>query len=128
MAGRIPREFIQQLLSRIEIVDLIDSRVPLKKKSGANYFACCPFHDEKSASFSVSQTKQFYYCFGCGAHGNAIDFVMQYDRFSFPEAVEALAKQIGLTVPHSKNTEKSTSLQHLFAAVEKIAGFYHTQL
>src|SRR5436853_2037440 len=99
MPKHIPREFIQQLLDRVEIIDLIDSRVPLKKKSSNNYFACCPFHTEKSPSFSASQKKQFFHCFGCGAHGNAIDFVMQYDRLEFPEAIELLAKQIGLEIP-----------------------------
>src|SRR5579872_7515194 len=99
MANRIPREFIQLLLSRIELVDLIDSKVPLRKKSSNNYFACCPFHNEKSPSFSVSQNKQFYYCFGCGAHGNALDFLMQFDHLTFPEAVDTLAKQAGMEIP-----------------------------
>jgi DNA primase len=130
MSNLIPREFIQQLLDRIEIVDLIDGRVPLKKKSGNNYFACCPFHTEKSASFSVSQAKQFFYCFGCGASGNAIDFLLKYDRLSFPEAVEALAKQIGMEVPRSgfhspEKTIKQTSLHDL---LEKISQFYQSQL
>src|SRR5579885_3168760 len=115
MTTQIPREFIRQLLDRVEIVDLIDGRLPLKKKSGSNYFACCPFHAEKSASFSVSQSKQFYYCFGCGAHGNAIDFLMQYERLSFPEAIETLAKQLGMNIPHSKTQEKMLSLKHLYA-------------
>lgn len=128
MAEHIPKEFLELLLSRTELVGLVDSRVPLRKKTGANFFACCPFHDEKSASFSVSQTKQFYYCFGCGAHGNAIDFVMNFDRLNFPEAVEALARQLGLTVPHSKTHEKTSSLQHLYAVLEKTAEFYHAQL
>ena len=75
----IPQQFIQELLDRIDIVDLIDSRVPLKK-AGTNYKACCPFHGEKTPSFTVSQDKQFYHCFGCGVHGNAIGFVMEYDR------------------------------------------------
>src|SRR6478736_6105402 len=99
MSGTIPRDFIDQLLNRVELVDLIDSRVTLRKKSGSNYFACCPFHNEKSPSFSVSQSKQFYYCFGCGAHGNAIDFLMQSDHMSFPEAIEALARHAGMEVP-----------------------------
>jgi len=128
MSGHIPKEFLEQLLQRTDLVGLIDGRVPLRKKSANNYFACCPFHSEKSASFSVSHTKQFYYCFGCGAHGNAIDFMMNYDRLSFPEAVENLAKLIGLAVPHSKNQDKGPSLQHLYALLEKIAQFYNTQL
>lgn len=129
MANHIPREFIQQLLSRIEIVDLIDSRVPLQKKSNNNYFACCPFHSEKSASFSVSQNKQFYYCFGCGAHGNALDFLLQFDRLEFPEAVELLAKQAGMEVPRTSRTyEKPAVSPNLYDLLEKIAHYYQQQL
>src|SRR5471030_3313324 len=115
MTDHIPRDFIDQLLNRVDIVDLIDSRITLRKKSGNNFFACCPFHTEKSASFSVSQAKQFYHCFGCGAHGNAIDFLMQFDHLSFPESIEALAKQVGLEVPRtSHSTEKSVSQEPLY--------------
>jgi DNA primase len=128
MAEHIPKEFLELLLQRIDLVSLVDARVPLRKKTGSNYFTCCPFHNEKTASFSVSQAKQFYYCFGCGAHGNAIDFLMNYDRLPFPEAVETLAKHIGLSVPHSKTQDKSNSLQQLYAVVEKAAAFYNTQL
>src|SRR5687768_2189890 len=103
MNEQIPREFIDTLLHRIDIVDLVDNRITLKKKSNNNFFACCPFHNEKSPSFSVSQPKQFYYCFGCGAHGNAIDFLMQYDRVTFPEAIELLAQQAGLEIPRKQN-------------------------
>ncbi len=98
MAGKIPQTFIDDLLDRLDIVDVIDRRVKLKK-SGRNYTACCPFHEEKTPSFSVSQEKQFYYCFGCGAGGNAIGFLMEYDRLGFPQAVETLADSIGLEVP-----------------------------
>ncbi len=126
---RIPRDFIQLVLNRTEIVDLIDGRVPLRKKSGNNFFACCPFHNEKSPSFSVSQNKQFYYCFGCGAHGNAIDFLMQYDRLEFPEAVESLAKQLGLEIPRElHSTEKTVSHQTLYELLDNITKFYQTQL
>ena len=86
----IPSEFIDELLAKIDIVDIIDEHVPLKK-GGANYMACCPFHKEKSASFSVSPHKQFYHCFGCGAHGSAIGFIMEYQGLSFTEAVQYLA-------------------------------------
>ncbi|MBY5923408.1 DNA primase [Ferrimonas balearica] len=102
MAGRIPRDFIDQLLSRLDIVELIDGRVKLKK-AGKNYHACCPFHNEKTPSFTVSQDKQFYHCFGCGAHGNAIDFVMEYDRLEFVDAIEELAGQMGLEVPRESS-------------------------
>lgn len=129
MSGTIPRDFIEQLLARVEIVDLIDGRVTLRKKSGNNYFACCPFHNEKSPSFSVSQTKQFYYCFGCGAHGNAIDFLMQYDRLEFPEAIETLANQVGMVIPReSRPTEKVASHQTLYELLDNAMKFYQAQL
>jgi DNA primase len=98
MAGRIPDTFIDELLARVDIVQVIDARVPLKKK-GREYAACCPFHAEKTPSFYVSPRKQFYHCFGCGAHGTAIGFLMEYERLSFPEAVETLAESVGLQVP-----------------------------
>jgi len=128
MAEHIPKEFLELVLQRTDLVNLVDTRIPLRKKTGSNFFACCPFHNEKSASFSVSQTKQFYYCFGCGAHGNAIDFLMNHDRLNFPEAVETLARQLGLAVPHSKSQEKTLSLQHLYSILEKVATFYNAQL
>ncbi len=98
MAGQIPRQFIDDLLARTDIVELIDQRVPLKKK-GRNHSACCPFHNEKTPSFTVSQDKQFYHCFGCGAHGNAITFLMEYEQLEFPEAIEELAAMHHLEVP-----------------------------
>ena len=94
----IPNEFIQTLLARVDIVAVVDRYVPLKK-AGANYAACCPFHSEKTPSFTVSPTKQFYHCFGCGAHGTAIGFLMEYAGKSFPDAVEELARDAGLEVP-----------------------------
>ncbi|HGE6139485.1 TPA: DNA primase [Vibrio cholerae] len=138
MAGHIPRSFIDDLLARLDIVDVIDARVKLKKK-GKNYSACCPFHNEKTPSFSVSQEKQFYHCFGCGAHGNAIDFVMEYERMEFPEAIEELASTIGLEVqreertpysPFAKNTPavKSEDKRSLYDLMGSIAQFYRQQL
>lgn len=106
----IPRDFIDTLLARVDIVDVIDQHVPLKK-SGANHMACCPFHREKSPSFSVSQSKQFYYCFGCGAGGNAIQFVMDHLGMSFVEAIEYLARQVGLEVPHVQNQTQRQNQQ-----------------
>ena len=94
----IPNDFIQTLLSRVDIVEVIDSHLPLKK-AGANYVACCPFHNEKSPSFTVSPSKQFYHCFGCGAHGTAIGFLIEYSGVSFPEAVADLARGVGIDVP-----------------------------
>ena len=101
----IPNDFIQTLLSRVDIVDVVDRSVPLKK-AGANYQACCPFHSEKTPSFTVSPTKQFYHCFGCGAHGTAIGFLMEYAGKSFPEAVEQLARDAGLTVPRVESADE----------------------
>jgi DNA primase len=105
MAGRIPQRFIDELMTRTDIVDVIDGRVPLKK-AGREYKACCPFHDEKTPSFSVSQDKQFYHCFGCGAHGTAIGFLMEYEHMDFVEAVEHLAARHGLEVPREGGAEK----------------------
>ncbi|HYR05821.1 MAG TPA: DNA primase [Gallionella sp.] len=100
-AGLIPKSFIQDLLNRLDIVDVVERYVPLKK-AGANYVACCPFHSEKSPSFTVSQSKQFYHCFGCGAHGTAISFVMEHAGFGFVEAIEELARNAGLEVPRER--------------------------
>jgi DNA primase len=131
MSGRIPREFIDDLLVRVDIVDLIDSRLPLKK-SGANYVACCPFHTEKTPSFSVSRKKQFYHCFGCGASGNAISFLMDFNHLEFVEAVEDLATFIGIEVPREavgqKNQPPKESLDALLALMEQVALFYVTEL
>lgn len=129
MADNIPREFIELLLARIDLVDLINTQIPLRKKSGSNYFARCPFHNEKSASFSVSQPKQFYYCFGCGAHGNAIDFLMQHDHLSFPEAIENLARQVGMEVPHSAGIpKKDESLPALYELMTQVSNYYYEQM
>jgi len=98
MRGRIPREFIDELLARLDVVEVINSRVPLKK-AGKDFKACCPFHNEKTPSFTVSRPKQFYHCFGCGVSGTAITFLMEFEHLSFPEAVEELAGEAGLEVP-----------------------------
>ena len=95
----IPESFINELLNRIDVVDIIDKRVPLKK-TGANFVACCPFHQEKTPSFSVSPSKQFYHCFGCGAHGSAISFLIDHDGLNFIDAIHELAKVVGLKVPN----------------------------
>ncbi|HDY7479159.1 TPA: DNA primase [Vibrio vulnificus] len=137
MAGHIPRSFIDDLLARLDIVDIIDARVKLKKK-GKNYGACCPFHNEKTPSFSVSQEKQFYHCFGCGAHGNAIDFMMEFERLEFVEAIEELASYLGLDVPReqrSTNTKfsqapqaSSSQKRSLYDLMASISQFYRNQL
>src|SRR4249920_3538085 len=119
--NRIPRTFINELLTRCDIVELIDARLPLRKK-GTNYSACCPFHNEKTPSFTVSAPKQFYHCFGCGANGNAISFLMDYDRLSFVEAIEQLAAQLGMTVPRESGAATTTAQQHpdFYPLMEKV--------
>jgi DNA primase len=101
MSGRIPRSFIDDLVGRADIVEIINARVTLKK-AGREYRACCPFHNEKTPSFWVNPTKQFYYCFGCGASGTVLSFLMNYDHLPFVEAVEDLASRLGVEVPQPK--------------------------
>ncbi|MCW8126857.1 DNA primase [Microbulbifer halophilus] len=131
MAGKIPQHFIDDLLARADVVELIDSRVKLRK-TGKNYSACCPFHDEKTPSFTVSPDKQFYYCFGCGANGTAIGFLMEYDRLDFPEAVEKLAASQGLEVPREQLApgveKRRQESQSLYQLTEKAADYYQRQL
>ena len=130
----IPSEFIDELLNKIDVVDVIEEFVPLKK-SGANYMACCPFHKEKSPSFSVSPSKQFYHCFGCGVHGSAIGFIMEYQGLSFQEAVQFLADRIGMTVPRqigNSNSQAHKALKQQQQTLEQTtadaATFYQQQL
>ena len=124
----IPRDFIDTLLARIDIVDVIDRRVSLKK-AGQNYQACCPFHTEKTPSFTVSQTKQFYHCFGCGAHGTALGFLMEYEHMNFRDAVAALAQDAGLPVPESSSEpDRPKPPPALWDALEQAANFYKQQL
>ncbi len=123
----IPRDFIDTLLARVDIVDVIDRRVPLKK-AGQNYQACCPFHSEKTPSFTVSPTKQFYHCFGCGAHGSALGFLMEYEHMGFPDAVTALAQDVGLPVPESGEPGRPKPPPALWEALEQAAQFYKKQL
>ncbi|KAA0873564.1 DNA primase [Nitrincola tapanii] len=131
MAGRIPQQFIDDLLARINITDIVESRVKLKR-SGKNYSGLCPFHKENSPSFSVSPDKQFYYCFGCGAGGNALGFLMEYERLSFPEAVEELAKIAGVEVPketqHPLQPQREQQLKRQFDLLELAAQHFRQQL
>ena len=127
MAGKIPTQFIDDLLTRVDIVDIIDARVPLKK-AGKNLHACCPFHNEKTPSFTVSPDKQFYHCFGCGAHGTAIGFLMEYDQMSFPEAIHELAEQVGLTVPVTQSLSTTPATQNLYDLLDKVSQYYVHQL
>lgn len=127
MTGSIPQQFIDDLLSRADIVDVVNRRVPLKR-AGTEYKACCPFHDEKTPSFTVSQTKQFYHCFGCGAHGTAIGFLMDYDGLSFPDAVEDLAGSIGLTVPREGFANKGPDRNPVYEILEQAAQHFSQAL
>ncbi|HEX7030490.1 MAG TPA: DNA primase [Gammaproteobacteria bacterium] len=123
---RIPENFITELMNRIDIVDVIDARVPLKK-TGREFQACCPFHTEKTPSFTVSPQKQFYHCFGCGAHGTAIGFLMEYDRLEFPDAVRQLAESVGLEVPVEAGSENRID-QGLYDVMEAAANHFRKAL
>lgn len=129
----IPESFIQELLHRVDIVDLIDGYVPLKK-AGANYAACCPFHNEKSPSFTVSPSKQFYHCFGCGAHGSAIGFLMEYTGMGFVDVIKELASRVGLQVPEDERragggyANNGPSTLDLAAVMAQAAKYYRDQL
>ncbi len=132
MAGRIPRAFIDDLIARTDIVDLIDNRVRLKK-AGRNYQACCPFHNEKSPSFTVAPDKQFYHCFGCGAHGNAISFLMEYDSLDFVDAIEELAGTQGLEVPREdggkpQDPKQQSQVKAGYELMQQSADYYRFQL
>lgn len=130
MAGQIPRQFIDDLLARTDIVELIDQRVPLKKAGSKNYSACCPFHNEKSPSFTVSPDKQFYHCFGCGAHGNAISFMMEFEQLEFVEAIEELAKQLHMDVPREqgKGPARPAAQADDYSLMQQAADYYQQQL
>ena len=129
MAGRIPQQFIDELMSRTDIVELINEYVPLKK-TGREFTACCPFHDEKTPSFTVSPVKQFFHCFGCGAHGTALGFLMDYEHMEFVEAVYELASRANLPIP--VETAHSTQEQHdsseLYTILEDVATWFCQQL
>ena len=133
MAGRIPQAFLDTLLDRLDIVEVVDRRVKLKK-TGKNYSARCPFHDEKTPSFSVNPDKQFYYCFGCGAGGNALGFVMDYESLEFPQAVENLASSVGLEVPREETRpgagppREEGGNKALYALLEQAAAYYQHEL
>jgi len=128
MVGRITPEFKERLLARVDIVDVVSLRVTLKK-AGALYKACCPFHNEKTPSFVVTPSRQTYHCFGCGAHGNAIDFLIEHDRLSFPEAVEELAQRAGLELPNDgQDAERGPDLAPILAVLGRAAILYQRQL
>jgi len=126
MGGLIPESFIEELLGRADIVEVIERRVPLKR-AGREYQACCPFHDEKTPSFTVSPQKQFYHCFGCGAHGSAIGFLMNYEGLEFVDAVEDLARHAGLEVPREAS-QKPRPSAGLYELMESAAAYYQGEL
>lgn len=127
MPSRIPQAFIDEVVTRTDIVELIDNHVSLKKK-GKEYAACCPFHNEKTASFTVSPEKQFYHCFGCGAHGTVLGFLMEYERLDFIEAVEVLAQQHGLEIPQDDSSFVKNDHQHLYALLEQASSYFQNNL
>lgn len=133
MAKSISHSFIKDLVARTDLVSLIGARIPIKKRSGGNHFACCPFHQEKTPSFSINETDQFYHCFGCGKGGDALTFLMEYENLDFVEAVEALAAQNGMAVvyeQHGHDNEAAVpKAQHEvgLACLQAAADFFHQQ-
>ena len=127
MAGRIPQSFINDLLQRVDIVEVIDARVGLKK-AGRNYKACCPFHEEKTPSFNVNPDRGFYKCFGCGVAGTAITFLMEYEHLEFVEAIEALARTVGVEVPRERGRADRRPDEELYVLLRKTAGLYRRAL
>jgi DNA primase len=129
--ARLPQSFLDDLLDRVDIVEVVDRRVKLKK-AGKNYSACCPFHDERTPSFSVNPERQFYYCFGCGAGGNALGFIMDYERLDFREAVEGLAQSVGLEIPQDDprtgNEAPRDQNKPLYETLERASKFYERAL
>jgi len=128
MSGFIARSFVNELLARVDIVDVIERRLPLKKQ-GKNYSACCPFHNEKTPSFSVSPDKQFYHCFGCGVSGNAVGFIMEYEGQGFVESVESIAQEMGVEVVYeTSQTPQQDPIKHLFPVMQQVSHYYQQQL
>ncbi|MGA0841073.1 MAG: DNA primase, partial [Pseudomonadales bacterium] len=127
MVGRIPQSFINELLSRIDIVDVVDGRVALRK-AGRDYQGLCPFHNEKTPSFTVAPQKQFYHCFGCGASGTALTFLMEFERLEFVEAVETLARMAGIEVPREAGVRRDESHEPIFKALARAEQFFREQL
>ena len=127
MPGRIPQDFIDDLVARADIVEVVGRRVELKK-AGREYKACCPFHDEKTPSFTVSPTKGFYHCFGCGAHGTAVGFLMEYEHLDFPDAIEALASMMGVEVPRDESDRPARRYDELFELMSAVAKHWQAAL
>ena len=119
MAGLIPQDFIDDLVARADVVEVIGRRIQLKK-AGREFKACCPFHDEKTPSFTVSPNKGFYHCFGCGAHGTAVGFLMEFDHMSFVEAIESLASSMGDDVPRNESDKPAHRYDELFSLMTEV--------
>jgi len=127
MAGLIPQDFIDDLIARADIVEVVGRRTQLKK-AGREFKACCPFHDEKTPSFTVSPGKGFYHCFGCGAHGTAVGFLMEYEHMSFVEAIESLASSMGVEVPRSESDQPARRYDELFSLMDTVARHWQSCL
>jgi DNA primase len=127
MSGRIPQDFINDLIDRADIIEIISSRIQLKK-AGREYKACCPFHGEKTPSFTVSPDKGFYHCFGCGAHGTVVGFLMEHDQLEFVEAIEELASLNGVEVPRDKVSQPTSPTSPLYELLEQASQLYREQL
>ena len=127
MSGLIPQYFIDDLIARVDIVEVLGRRLQLKK-AGHEFKAVCPFHDEKTPSFTVSPQKGFYHCFGCGAHGTALGFLMEHDHMSFVDAVEELARQMGMEVPREESQRPARRFDSLFECLEEVSHFYQAAL
>ena len=127
MAGLIPQDFIDDLVARADVVEVIGRRVQLKK-AGREFKACCPFHEEKTPSFTVSPSKGFYHCFGCGAHGTAIGFLMDFDHMSFVEAIETLANSMGVEVPRDESDRPAQRYDELFDLMSRVERFWQQGL
>jgi len=127
MGGLIPQHFVDDLISRADIVEVLGRRIQLKK-AGREFKACCPFHDEKTPSFTVSPSKGFYHCFGCGAHGTALGFLMEYDHMEFVEAVESLAGMMGIDVPREESQRPARRYDELFELMQKVEKHYQGEL
>ena len=127
MSGLIPQDFIDDLIARADVVEIVGRRVQLKK-AGREFKACCPFHDEKTPSFTVSPGKGFYHCFGCGAHGTAVGFLMEFDHMSFVEAIESLASSMGVEVPRSESDKPARRYDELFSLMDSVARYWQTAM
>ena len=127
MAGLIPQDFIDDLITRADIVEVVGRHIQLKK-AGREFKACCPFHDEKTPSFTVSPSKGFYHCFGCGANGTAIGFLMEFNHMSFIDAIETLASSMGMEVPRNESDQPAQRYDELFSLMDSVTRHWQSCL